>query len=355
MLLTQKNINLLQLGLLTVMALSLFIGCGKKESATTETNKNTDQVIPVEVTAVQREDLSVLKTYTGPLEGVEQASIVPKISERIESVKTHIGSSVKKGDVLVILDKGGPTSQFLQSEANYLNTDKTLTRMKALFKEGAISQQSLDGVQTSFDIAKANYEAAKQNVELVAPISGIVTALPAEVGSLSSPGVALATVAQIDRIKVIFNMNEEDVVDIAVGQTVQINSEYRTEAPVDGKVTEVFHSADAQSRTFEVRALFTNTADRWFKPGMFVKVKYQSKPQTKAMVIPNQAILNDGSVSKVFVIKNGRSFQKTISLGNTDGIKTVVRDGLTDTDTVVITGWNNLRDSISVNETVASK
>jgi len=347
-LLIKYYLHLIYISLFAILILGVITGCNQKGQAAVE-HKTSDAIVtPVEAVAVQRQDLAITRSYTGALEGSEQADIVPKISERIVAVNSKVGASVKKGDVLVVLDKGGPSSQYIQSEANFLNAEKNLTRMKALLKDGAISQQALDGTQTAYDIAKANYEAAKQSIELVAPISGVVTAFKARVGELSNPGIGLVTIAKLDEMMVIFNLNEDDLGDLSIGQEVSVFSDSRPDQTIKGKVSEFNKSADIQSRTFEVRALFRNTNEHWFKPGMFVKVKSSGKTQSQALVVPNQAIISDGTNNRVYLVHNGMAFLKTVTLGNSDGLKTAIREGLKEADSIVSVGWNNLRDSSKV-------
>ncbi len=324
----------------------MLIGCGKPPEAEVVSFK--ERVFPVEVVTATRQALAVTKTYTGTLEGSDQADLVSRIPERIVAIKATVGQMINKGEIVIVLDKEGSSSQYLQVEAGYLNADRNLNRMKTLYGQGAISLQTLEGTQTAFDVAKANFEATKKNIELTAPISGIVVTLKVEVGDMANPGIALMTIAQVEKIKVIFHMNEADAFNLAVGQPINIESEDHPGALIEGKISEVFRYADMQSRTFEVRALVTNTSDRWFNPGMFVKVKYLGKPATNTLVVPNQAILSDGVTRRVFVVEGGKAFQRTIATGISDGLNTVVLSGLDDNSLVVTIGWNRLRDGSSV-------
>jgi multidrug resistance efflux pump len=104
--------------------------------------------------------------------------------------------------------------------------------MKSLYAEGAISLQTLDATQTAYDVAHANFVAARSVVELTTPIAGVVTAVNVNLGDLAAPGVALATVANIDRMKAIFSLNESDVAALAIGQSLNITSEARPDLNV---------------------------------------------------------------------------------------------------------------------------
>jgi membrane fusion protein (multidrug efflux system) len=306
------------------------------------------QIIPVETAVAERVPLSITRVYTGSLEGEEQANVVAKISERVTVINVAVGRHVRKGQVTVGLDKGGTSSQYYQAEAGYRNAGKSLERMKSLYAEGAVSLQSLDGAQTSYDVSRANFDAARSAVELTTPIAGVVTAVNVSLGDLTSPGQVLVTLANIERMKVIFSLNESDVANVVLGQVAEVYSEARPEGKVSGRIIQLSKSADVRSRSFEAKALFPNTADRWFKPGMFVKVTLSISPPGKPLAVPATAVQTDGVTNRVFVIRSGRSFQVPVLVGVTDGERTVILEGLAEYDTVATVGVNNLRDSCRV-------
>ncbi|HOC89055.1 MAG TPA: efflux RND transporter periplasmic adaptor subunit [bacterium] len=344
-----KSTSVVKRGLILVSAysaLALMGGCGKAEKQASAKPANSGaEVVPVETARVERQALAVTKSYTGSLEGEAQANIVAKISERITAVYGSVGQSVQKGRTVITLDKSGATSQYFQAEANYKNAGKNLERMKALLAEGAISQQLFDATQTAFDVAKANFEAARSAVELVSPISGVITALNVNLGDLSQPGAVLATVADIRRMKVIFSVNEADVMQLAPGQSVEIWSEGGPKAPVQGKIVQISRSADVRSRSFEIKALFSNTADQRYRPGMFCKVALTISPRSNALVVPAGAILSDGLTTKVYKVVGGRAIPQPVLTGISDGSRVEILQGLQDQEMVVTTGATNLRDS----------
>ncbi|HEX9974659.1 MAG TPA: efflux RND transporter periplasmic adaptor subunit [bacterium] len=305
-------------------------------------------VVPVQIAIASQKNLAVTKTFSGTLEGEEQANIVAKISERITGIHVHVGETVRAGQVIISLDKSGATSQFYQTQANFNNAEKNLQRMKSLYEEGAISLQMLDGTQTAFDIAKANFNAARGAVELVTPIDGVITAVNVSIGDLSMPGAVLATVARIKRMKVIFNVNEADVMNLTIGQKVQVYSETNPDQAIEGQIVQLSKSADIRSRSFEIKAMFPNTAEMGFKPGLFCKVDVQISPQKQALVVPNSAIQSDGITNHVFVIHNGRSLRRTIQVGITDGESSEILEGLAIQDTVVTVGVTSVRDSSQI-------
>ncbi len=323
----------------------LLTGCGKPQGEQKQQNADLNATTPVEMAIARREILSAAKQFSGTLEGEEQANIVAKISERITTINVHVGDAVNAGQVLVELDKSGATSQFYQAQAGFNNAKKTYDRMKALYQEGAISQQSLDGAQTAYDVAKANFDAAKSSVELTTPIPGVITAVNINVGDLTTPGGVLITVAKIGRMKVDFDVNEIDLGSLSVGHSVQVYSEARPDAKMTGQIVQVSKSADVRSRTFQMKALFNNTQDSWFRPGMFCEVNVPINSNSKNLVVPNSAIVSDGVTNRVFLVRNGRSFQQTVQPGITDGKNTEILSGLSEGDMVITTGATSARDS----------
>lgn len=325
------------------------IGCQNKNEEKVEV-KNVLELDTIAVNAddVKFRDINLTKTFTGSIEGEEQAYVVAKISERIIAVKVKVGDYIEKGNLLIELDKVGATSQYYQAEAGYQNARKDLDRMQALYDEGAISQQMLDGTQTAFNISKANFEAAKGLVELIAPISGVVAELNGEVGDLTMPGMRIITVAKINRVKAIFNVGEQDIMSLKPGQTIEVFSELKPELVMKGSITQISKSADIDSRTFEVKGIIGNTGDKWFKPGMFCSVRITLKNKKGSLTIPTIALVTSGNDKGVYVIENGKVNFKKVTAGLMDDAYTEVLSGLKENEKVVTVGLNNLKDGIPV-------
>lgn len=339
--------------LMAAPLLLMYLACGSGPEERHQPQGKVDSaaagVLSVETAVATRQPLVVSKSYSGSLEGEVQANIVAKISERITDIHAHVGDAVKAQQVILSLDKSGTSSQYYQAEAGFKNSEKTLERMKSLYAEGAISLQTLDGAQTAFDVAKANFGAARSAVELTTPISGVMTSLSVNIGDLAAPGAVLATIARINQLKIIFNVSESDVVHLSLGQNVQIYSETNPDARAEGRIVQLSKSADTRSRSFEIKAQFFNTGDLWFKPGMYCKVAVQVSPRTQALVIPNTAIKSDDVANLAYVVRNGRALQRRLRLGVSDGRYTEILEGLSEGEAVITVGMTNVRDSSQVN------
>lgn len=334
---------------LAVASVVILQSCGEKPEETDAKDKTSYvDTISVEAQMVELKELALTKTFSGTLEGEEQANIIAKIPERIMKLNVRVGEYVKAGSVLFELDKGGASSQFYQAQAAFLNSQKNFERMKNLLKEGAISQQAFDQVETGYDVAKANFDAARSTVEITSPISGIVTAINVSIGDLANPQMPMATIANIGRMKAKFNVGESDVPSFFVGQSVQVYSEMNPDVIQTGKIFQLSNSANVQSRTFEMQAMFTNTKDRWFKPGMFCRVNVNMKTKKDALVIPIAAVVKSSNGDGIYLINEDKSYYKTITTGITDGNLIEVITGLKAGDKIVTLGMNNLKDGTVV-------
>ncbi|HEX7344318.1 MAG TPA: HlyD family efflux transporter periplasmic adaptor subunit, partial [bacterium] len=188
-----KGIRIVILPLLALMMAS----CGKKQEAAVVEEK----AVPVTVASASRSNISISRTYTGTLEGWKQAKIYASIPEAVIELPVREGSFVQAGQAVIILDKEGRASQLRQAQAIYDEAKDNFAKMSRLFEQGAISEQSLTSIKTNLDVAKANYESARQAVELTSPISGILTDLTVNIGQYAPLGMPLATIAQTDKMR----------------------------------------------------------------------------------------------------------------------------------------------------------
>ena len=324
------------------------INCGNKTQDIDKSKLTAMNEVPVQIDTVRKKEISVIKNFTGTLEGEQQANVVSKIQERINSVNVKIGDVVKPGKVLVSLDKSGASSQFYQAKAGFENAAQNLDRMKALYAAGAIAKQMLDGAQTTYDISKANYDAAKSMVELASPISGIVTFIDCNIGDLALPGKVILTVASINKMKILFTVNEQHISALSLGKMAEIFSEQRPDLVQYGSISQVSRSADIQSRSFDVRAVFPNNSDRWFKPGMFCRVNVIVNHSNSSLIIPTKAIIFLENKKGVFVIENNIASFRLIETGMSNAQSTEVIRGLKEWEKVVTLGMNNLKEGSKI-------
>ena len=333
--------NKLSYGLMMLLLATLWIACSEPEDGGLTAEEKT---IPVRGTQINPSSMQQSKTFTGTLEGEKQAVIMAKISEAVERIDVAEGDEVKANDVIIRLDKSGPSSNYLQSRSVFLNVEKNYKKMEYLFKEGAVSETQFDGVKTEYEVARANYNAARQMVELRTPIAGTVTSIDPSVGDYVSPGQAIATVATIDKLRVKLGVSSTDIAYFNIDEKVKILVEAMNGFEAIGTVTMVARSADPKTRTFQVEIEIDNS-NHIFKPGMFARAEVVVGNFTNILVVPQQAILTRNDKEYLYVVNDGRAFAKEVVLGAEFSGLTEVKSGINAGDTIVTLGQDYLSDN----------
>ncbi len=151
--------------------------------------------------------------------------------------------------------------------------------------------------------AAASVSAVQQGYSrIAAPFDGVVTARPVAPGTLVQPGMVLLRVAEINRVRVQASVAAEDLAGIRVGSPVQITVPGgRT---IAARVSAVFPSANAQTRTAIVEAIVPNPGHRLL-PGAFVTMKITDRRATDTLLVPASAVVTAGGQSVVWTAVGG--------------------------------------------------
>jgi len=302
--------------------------------------------ITVKAMVVQKSDRTVARTYTGTLEGEQQASIYSRLAESVDKVQVRVGDRVRVDQVLISLDKYGPTSRYNEAQAPYLNAEKYYKKMEHLFAQGAVSETEYDAARTSYETAKASFDAVARTVDVRSPIDGEVTSVDVAGGDFVQVGQKLATVARTDKLRVRFGVNPDEIGAFRLGHPVLVTSELLPDS-LTGSVVKVARSADPVTRTFEVEALVDNPGDV-YKPGVFVRVAYTLDHLNDVIAVPRKAVVNlDGRMS-VYTASNGVASLRQVTLGEDLLGDVVIRSGLQPGDTLVTLGQDYLSDGDAV-------
>jgi RND family efflux transporter MFP subunit len=326
--------------LATFAILILMAGCsGNKENAQDQ-QKSVISVKGEQVFPVSKE---LTKTYTGNLEGEKQADITAKISESVTKIHCSEGDFVASNDVIISLDRSGPTSSYMQSYSVYQTAEKNYNKMKYLFDEGAVSESQFDGAKTEYEVAKANYEAALQMVDLRSPIAGMVTSIDVNPGEYVYPGMKVATVATVNKIRMKFGVSSYDIGYFKEGLPVKITVEAGSLLEGNGQIATVARSADPTTRAFQIEVEIDNS-DRIFKPGMFGRCDIIIGQFDNVIIAPRTAILSRSDKDQVFIYSGGKAVAREVVRGVDFNGYSEIKSGLQPGDTLITVGQDYAED-----------
>jgi len=396
-----------------VLFLVLFAIIGKSQGWVGQKKK-----IEVEIATAELNTIIEKVSASGQVQPVVEVSLSPEVSGEIIEMKIEEGDSVSKGDFLLRIRPDNFQSAYDQAvagltqqkaslaqakaararaSANFTRAEQDFNRQKKLFEEKVISEADFQLADANYEIAKQDYESAKESVNaaqyiltsaqarvadarenlrltsLTAPMSGIVSKLPVELGETvlgtsQFPGTEVMRIADLSKMEVKVDVNENDIIRIAEGDTaiIDVDSYSYMDKTFKGLVTHIANtandkiSADAVTE-FEVRIQILNSSyqdlikengSRYqFRPGMTASVDIITEVKTDILTVPlasvttrsdeddkdgdedeeddedSEGVVDEDAVEVVFVVsEEGKA------------VKTEVETGISDFDNIEITG-----------------
>ena len=277
---------------------------------------NTDS-IQVETEKVNRQMVVHKVNASGKIKPETEVKISATSSAWIDSITVNEGDFVKKGKHLISLDRkqllanyNSTSSSVRSAEARVKQELASKKRVENMYEQNLASDQELEAVQASYQIAKSSLEQAKSSLEsrkddldkarIVAPQNGIVTAVNKEVGEMAVGGMfqaeVLMIIADLNRMEVIVDVNENDVVSVSLGDTTEIEIDAFQDTIFYGVVSEIAHMAQTSSMgsaeqvtNFEVKIRIIDVPEG-IRPGMSATANIVTDKKIDALAIPIQSL-----------------------------------------------------------------
>ena len=349
-----------------------------------------------------RGDIREVISASGEIQAKTRINIGTTLAGEIKSIPVVDGQDVKKGDVLVVLDRvrlgqavaqagaalEGSKRDLARLQAAKETAESTWQRQDALHAQGLISEEawrqaklaresaelSAQTAQTQVGQAAANLGQVRDGLdksELRAPIDGKVTSLKAEMGEMAIPGqsnlpgATLMIISDMHELMAEVKVNESEVVRLHPGQEAQVAVDSLPGRVFDGKVAEVATGSeggvgqDANMYLVKVAIDMKSSDVAMLRPGMSARAVILSRKVEGALRVPLQAVLErdmsaEDAAKKglllaptrnvVMVVKNGHAQEREVQLGIADTQNFEVKDGLAEGDKVVTGPLRKLRD-----------
>ena len=273
--------------------------------------------ISVQAEKVVRRDIIHKVNANGKIQPEEEVQISSTITAWITSITVMEGDTVQPGQILISLDEKQYRAAYNQTlsgvksaEANLKQVKAQKKRTESLFEKNLISKQELEQIEASFELASSQVDQARSlllsredelsKTKLQAPAYGIVTSLTKEVGEMAvggmfNPGVVM-TIADLTRMEVLVDVNENDVVTVTVGDTAEIEVDAFPDTIFYGVVSEIAHTAQSmnlgsqeQDTNFKVKVKMIDPPGN-IRPGMSSTVNIITEIRNDAISIPIQSL-----------------------------------------------------------------
>ena len=280
-------------------------------------NSSEDAEISVQTEEVIRRDIIHKVNANGKIQPEEEVQISSTITAWITSITVAEGDTVQPGQLLISMDEKQYRAAYNQTlsgvksaEANLKQVKAQKERTESLFEKNLISKQELEKIEATFELASSQLDQARSSLlsredelsktKLLAPAFGIVTSLTKEVGEMAvggmfNPGVVM-TIADLTRMEVLVDVNENDVVTVMVGDTAEIEVDAFPDTIFYGVVSEIAHTAQSmnlgsqeQVTNFKVKVKIIDPPGN-IRPGMSSTVNIITEVRNNVISIPIQSL-----------------------------------------------------------------
>jgi membrane fusion protein (multidrug efflux system) len=298
---------------------------------------------------VQPQPLNNVIQSTGTVLANEEVDIRTEISGIIQKIHFKEGQKVQKGQLLANLN-----DDELQAQADRLAytiklNEQVEYRQKQLLDREAISRQEYDIALADVNTVKADLQRVKAQIAryyIRAPFSGEIGLRYVSEGSYVSPTTQIASMQDIDRVKIEFTVPEKysDLVQRGDSITFTVRG---NERKYKANVYAVESRIDLATRSLRVRALAGNP-DRTLIPGSFAKIELTLNRIADAVLIPTEALIPELQGQKVYLLKNGRALPSPVKTGIRTSREIQITEGVSPSDSLIVTGLLQIKDSAQV-------
>ena len=318
----------------------------------------------VEVDTVRTGRIVEMRESVGTVRAFESITVTAKVAGIVNEIGFQEGQKVKAGDTLIQFDAAERRAEIDQTaaEANRAialrnEVSIKLERAQALSRTGAGTSaqvedltaqlKSLEGSIASAQAQRKGAEARLEELTIRAPFNGRVGSRSVSLGAYVAPGTRITTLDDLSRVRLDFAMPENLLGRLKPGQTVNATSAAYQGRVFKGMVATIDTRVEQTTRTARLTADFDNP-DEALKPGMFLSVSLEVTARDDAVVVPEEAIVSEGLRQVVYPVKDNKVERRVIRIGQRQGGKVEVLEGLKAGETIVVLGVQRVRPGAEV-------
>ncbi len=243
------------------------------------------------------ETIGTLWAWQGVDVAVEAAGIV-------KTIDFKANDRVEAGQLLVQIDDAVQRADLISAEAAVERDRAQLERARRLRETGVASETTLEDAQTALantESTLARIRAVLEQKAIEAPFSGTIGIPRVDVGQYAEPGTLIATLQQLDKMKVDFTVPEQMMGELHIGQAASFGLT-EGDFPYDGAIIGIDPKIDPQTRLVSVRAQIDNPDDA-LRPGQFARVRVQMPAVENVIALPQTSVVTSLYGDYVFVVE----------------------------------------------------
>ncbi len=344
--------RILTLIVITAIVVIVVIKLKNNRSKSVNNIYHFDKQASITVSADTIESMIVneLTGYAGTFESDKEVKISSETPGKIASLLVDLGSSVKKGQLLIQLEHSLLTLQLSAVDVQIEGLRADVKRYKVLSNADAIQGIQLEKAELGLKSALIQRSTILEQIKkcnITAPFDGIVTAKYSEIGAFTAPGNPLLQLSNIQQLKLNIQVAENDLQQFKPNTSLNIEVDAYPAITLRGRVSAISSKSNL-AHQYPVQITISNTKDLEIKSGMFGKAYLKTSSSKPVIIIPSTAIIGSDQEAKVYVAKNGQARLQTIITGAKLKDKTIVASGIQDGDIIITKGFKNLFDSAHI-------
>ena len=361
-----------------------------------------EDLVEVDTAVIERDTIVQTVNATGRIQPKKQIRISADVSSKIMALHVDEGDWVEAGTLLVELDRERFEAAVESAQAsvrsaqanaklvlqNRIKAEKDYDRARDLVRRQLESQSALDSLEAAFQVEVARHEAAQDQVEqaramlkqaeddlsktlIFSPMPGTISDLNKEQGEIAIGSQfqedLILVLADLTEMEALVNVDENDIINVAIGQGAEIGVDALFGETLSGTVYEIANAANVaaagttnQKTEFEVKVAITGDIER-LRPGMTASVDISTQKKQDVISVPIQSVAvrtidqltlegesvkeasqrltadEDGFVEIVFAVDNGVAVARQVKTGIQSDDKIEIISGV-DADEIVVTG-----------------
>lgn len=325
-----------------IVVVTLYGSCGKK--AEPATSLPGAMPVSIEGKILRTSTISEAIQVSGTLIPFEETVLQPEVSGRVVQINLPEGRAVAKGALLVKIYDGELQAQLKKLQVQLDIARATEARQKQLLEINGISQQEYDLSLLGVKNLESEIELIKVQIgrtELHAPFAGTIGLKQISVGAYVSPATTVATLRQINKLKLDFSVPEKYGREVKSGQKIDFQIE-GTDKLFHAIVLATEEGVSEETRTLNIRAVVDESSSLLI-PGAFAQISLKLSDRNKALMAPTQAVIPQARDKRVIVSRNGKAQFVAVKTGIRRESDIEILSGLVEGDTIVVTGMLFLR------------
>ena len=300
---------------------------------------------------VESDSFNIEKTYVGLLLPNKRVLMRSEIDGVIEKINFEEGDEIRKENRMLEISTKELQLKLKIAIADSNLAEINLERDKKLADKNLISNAQLDQTRTRAESASLNKELAKINFKkslISSPLNGTLKTRYVKIGEFVRKGDKLVEILDLKSVIVKINLPEQEILDIKIGQKVEVSLYILEDKTFLGKVKNIGLEADSGNRTFPVEIYVNNDGGK-LRPGMLARATFSKKMNENQIVIPRHSIIEKEIGRVVYVFEKGKVFQRNIKVGLTKQDQVQIVNGLKNGEMIVVEGHTKLTNGEDVN------